>query len=199
MSKSRKKILSDDNKRATRQKLLEVARRIFTRKGYAATSVSEICKAARVTHGALYHHFAGKMELFAAVVAAIFEELARKIQDAADSKLGWEQVEAASNAYLDACTEPAVQVILLREAPTILAHATFLDTDAAVNEPLVAGLMHRWIQMGIMLPLPLPESARILGGAFAEAGAILANVKESNSSRESVDYTIARLLNGFRA
>jgi len=49
------------------------ARSLFGRKGYAQTSVDEIAEAARVTKGAVYHHF-GKEALFRAVHAEVEAE-----------------------------------------------------------------------------------------------------------------------------
>ncbi len=43
---------------ATRTKLLEAARDVIRGQGYAATTVDDICKAAGVTKGGFFHHFA---------------------------------------------------------------------------------------------------------------------------------------------
>ena len=51
-----------------REKLLNAALRMIREKGYAGTSVDELCAAAGVTKGAFFHHFASKEEL--AVAAA---------------------------------------------------------------------------------------------------------------------------------
>lgn len=48
----------------TREKLLQAAESVFGQKGYAATRLSDIAEEARVTRGAIYHHFANKKELF---------------------------------------------------------------------------------------------------------------------------------------
>jgi AcrR family transcriptional regulator len=56
---------------ATRRAVLAAARSSFGSKGYARTSVDEIAAAARVTKGAVYHHFAGKEALFRAVHAEV--------------------------------------------------------------------------------------------------------------------------------
>jgi TetR/AcrR family transcriptional regulator, transcriptional repressor for nem operon len=53
-----------------RTRLLEAARDIIRAKGFAATSVDDLCKAAEVTKGAFFHHFASKEAL--AVAAAEF-------------------------------------------------------------------------------------------------------------------------------
>ncbi|HEY1715578.1 MAG TPA: helix-turn-helix domain-containing protein [Solirubrobacteraceae bacterium] len=56
---------------ATRRAVLAAARAAFGTKGYAQTSVDEIAAAARVTKGAVYHHFSGKEALFRAVWAEV--------------------------------------------------------------------------------------------------------------------------------
>ncbi len=51
----------------TRQHLLQSALRVFSDKGFAATRLEDIAKAADVTRGAIYHHFGNKQELFIAL------------------------------------------------------------------------------------------------------------------------------------
>ena len=44
----------------TKTKLLDAATRLVREKGFSATSVDDLCKAAGVTKGAFFHHFASK-------------------------------------------------------------------------------------------------------------------------------------------
>jgi TetR/AcrR family transcriptional repressor of nem operon len=53
----------------SRTRLLEAARDIIRAKGFAATSVDDLCKAAGVTKGAFFHHFENKEALGAAAAA----------------------------------------------------------------------------------------------------------------------------------
>ena len=46
-----------------RTRLLEAARDLIRAKGYAATSVDELCQAAEVTKGSFFHHFESKEAL----------------------------------------------------------------------------------------------------------------------------------------
>ena len=59
---------SPEHKRDTRDKILESARLLFNRRGYAGVSIEEIMSDAGLTHGGFYRHFSGKDELYAAAV-----------------------------------------------------------------------------------------------------------------------------------
>jgi AcrR family transcriptional regulator len=52
----------------TRNCLLEAANTLFSKTGYEATSVAEICQAAGVSKGAFYHHFPSKQAVFLALM-----------------------------------------------------------------------------------------------------------------------------------
>jgi AcrR family transcriptional regulator len=58
-----------------RQKILAVAGSLFMTRGYRAVSTREIAEAVGVTQPALYHHFAGKEDLY---VAVLEDELAQQ-------------------------------------------------------------------------------------------------------------------------
>ncbi|AUP76947.1 DNA-binding transcriptional repressor AcrR [Enterobacter sp. EA-1] len=51
----------------TRQHILDVAMRLFSRQGVSSTSLAEIAQAAGVTRGAIYWHFKNKSELFSEI------------------------------------------------------------------------------------------------------------------------------------
>jgi len=59
---------SPEHKHDTRQRILESARRLFNRKGFAEVSIDEIMATAGLTHGGFYRHFGSKEELYAAAV-----------------------------------------------------------------------------------------------------------------------------------
>lgn len=61
----------------TRQKLLDAAHELMLSKGYAATSVEDVCKASGLTKGSFFHYFPGKQALGEAVA----DEFYRRAQD----------------------------------------------------------------------------------------------------------------------
>ena len=59
----------------TRKTLLEAGLRVFSRKGYADTTLDDIAQEAEVTRGAIYHHFGGKAELYNHVISDGWERI----------------------------------------------------------------------------------------------------------------------------
>ncbi|MFT4572598.1 MAG: AcrR family transcriptional regulator [Hyphomicrobiaceae bacterium] len=105
----------------TRGQLVAAAEALFTARGFASTSTSEILAAAGVSRGALYHHFATKQELFAAVFELVS---ARAIQRAISRTSGvgtaMDRLEAGCLAWLDEAQRPEVATILLDQGPAVL-------------------------------------------------------------------------------
>jgi AcrR family transcriptional regulator len=67
---------------ATRRRILDAALKRFAHSGYAATSVAEIVKAAKVAKPALYYYFRNKADLFHALVDSAMNERYRLMQEA---------------------------------------------------------------------------------------------------------------------
>src|SRR4029078_2361103 len=65
---------------STKRALIDVAEELFTENGYAATSLDSIVAGARVTKGALSHHFSGNQALFEAVFERVESNASKAIQ-----------------------------------------------------------------------------------------------------------------------
>lgn len=59
--------------RDTRERLLEVASRVFAEKGYQATTIAQVCKAAQANVAAVNYHFGSKDGLYAKVWRSAFD------------------------------------------------------------------------------------------------------------------------------
>ena len=66
----------------TRATLLRTALTLFSTKGYAATSIDDITKAAKMTRGALYYHFTNKADLYNTLVEEVSARGADIVQGA---------------------------------------------------------------------------------------------------------------------
>src|SRR5262249_6860419 len=96
----------EEHTEATRAALLEAAARAFATQGFAGTSVEDIARGARLTKGALYHHFKDKTALFEAVLRGIEEGLvARVVEASARHTDPWARVDAGFTAFLEAALE----------------------------------------------------------------------------------------------
>src|SRR5215212_3653335 len=115
---------------ATTSELLDVARRLFAADGYAATSLDDVVRGAGVTKGALYHHFAGKRDLFLAVFEREQQKLARTQFEAFARRKGtWDGFFAATQAFFEASLDPGVQRITLLDAPAVLGWETMREVE----------------------------------------------------------------------
>ena len=70
--------------KATRQAIIDSARRLFTEKGYAATSTREIAGAVGIQQASLYYHVASKEELLYQLCVSSMEQLLADVQSAVD-------------------------------------------------------------------------------------------------------------------
>jgi len=62
------RLTRSESKARTRRRLIAEAERLFVEKGYAATSLEQVARAAEVTKGAIYGHFANKEELLLSAI-----------------------------------------------------------------------------------------------------------------------------------
>lgn len=77
-----------DAQEEKRRRLLDAAVRVFARKGYHASRVSDIAEQAGVAHGLLYHYFASKEDVLRAVFRETWRaliETIRSVEEAGDS------------------------------------------------------------------------------------------------------------------
>ena len=127
---------------ATRHALLAAGQEAFARDGYQAAGIEAISRAARVTRGAFYHHYADKKALFDAVVVLLQSDAATKIEARARAqKKIWDRLGAGIDAYLDACLEPAFARIVVQEAPVVLGRERYREIEEAHMYALLKATM----------------------------------------------------------
>lgn len=183
----------------TRRILLDVARRLFAEHGYAATGTEEVVRQAGVTRGALYYHFRDKQDLFRAVVEDLQQELMQRIlAEAGGIADPWERLRGAMQVFLDACLDPAVQRIVLIDAPAALGWAAWRELDERYGVGLLVGGLQTLLDAGQLEPQPLGPLAHMLLGALSEGGLVIAQADDVQAARDAVGASLDRLLRGLR-
>ncbi|WP_192256904.1 TetR/AcrR family transcriptional regulator [Mesorhizobium silamurunense] len=183
-----------DRTEATRADLIRAARRLFTEKSYAETGTPEIVATAGVTRGALYHHFADKQALFAAVVEQEAATVAAEIDHAsAPSSSARDALIAGSDAYLAAMRAPGRTRLLLLDGPAVLGRAAMDEIDnrhgsRSLREGLVAAMRAR-----SMIKLPVEALTALLAAAFDRAALAI----EAGASDEDYRAVLLALMDGL--
>lgn len=182
----------------TRAALVAAGRCLFGHKGFAAASVEDLARTARVTTGALYHHFPTKTALFETVFeqvhADLLEASARAAAGAPDEV---ESLARGFEAFLDAVLMPDVQRILITDAPAVLGLARFTELDERYAFAAIAAAL-RAASAANELRVEDPETlARLLLGALTRGGMLIANSPEPQQTRDGVARAIRTLLTGL--
>ncbi|MFD1105342.1 TetR/AcrR family transcriptional regulator [Sphingobium olei] len=91
-----------DDGSSRRREILEIAARLFARKGYGGTSMRDIGEQAGVLGGSLYHHIKSKDALFVELHDAALDAAQVRIEAAvAVQTEPWARLEAACATLLD--------------------------------------------------------------------------------------------------
>ncbi len=152
----------------TRALLLATARKVFTERGYAETSMDDLTAQAGLTRGALYHHFGDKKGLLAAVVQQIDAEMDARLQAISDNADDpWQGFRGRCQAYLEMALEPDIQRIVLRDARAVLGGASPQAQRQCVEsmQQLIDELMRR----GIVTKAEPQALAALIYGSLEEA------------------------------
>jgi AcrR family transcriptional regulator len=185
---------------ATRAALIAAARLLFARDGYGGVGTEEIVRSARVTRGALYHHFASKEDLFRAVFEQVEAELTQRVAAvAASAEDPYQALSAGAETFLDACLDPAVQRITLLDAPAVLGWQQWREIGARYGLGLVQGALQAAMEQGLIARQPVAPLAHVMLGALDEAAMLVAQSDDEGRTREEVGRIVARLLRGLRA
>jgi len=85
----------------TRQKILEAAAQIFSKKGYHATSMQDIARAVNLQKASLYHHVASKQEILLALLDEALDLVIGQVEEVlADPIPADEKLKVAMRTYL---------------------------------------------------------------------------------------------------
>jgi len=151
-----------------------------------------------LSKGALYHHFASKTELIAAIYraeshGAITRALARA--GTAASPLG--ELTATCAAWLEEARDPAVAAILFRIGPAALGVETAQRIENEHSLALFGSLLTRAREAGEVGPIDLVLAARLINAVMAELA--LSRLRKGREHGPDVRALILGLLKGMES
>lgn len=176
---------------ATKQALIDAARILFVRNGYAETATPDIVQAAGVTRGALYHHFEDKKALFRAVVEQEAEAVAVAIEERSlGGGSAYDRLLAGASAYFEAMAVAGRTRLLLLDGPAVLG-VQAIDGEHA-EASLREGLAELLVETDGSDAL-LPQLTMLLSAAFDRAALAI----EAGGNRRDYEQAIATLIAGL--
>ena len=85
-----------------RKQLLEVARKVFGRRGYHTVTMDDVARESGVTKPILYDHFPSKRDLYRDLLEADLANLRQRVVEALETSAGnRERIRASFQAYFD--------------------------------------------------------------------------------------------------
>ena len=182
----------------TRAALVAAGRRLFGANGFAATSVEDIAREARVTTGALYHHFPTKAAVFEAVFEQVHADLgAATLASVPETADAVELLLTGIGVFLDLMLEPDVARIIVTDAPAVLGLARFTELDERYALAATIAALQAANDSGELAIDDPPTLARLLFGALTRAGLLIASSPEPAATRDAVAASLRAIITGF--
>jgi AcrR family transcriptional regulator len=112
----RQRITREESRSQTRQRLCESAQVVFMKKGFTATSVEDIAKAAGYTRGAFYSNFCSKAELFLELLRRDHEAMHAELHNIFEDGAARKEMEARVLEYYSNLNHDRKRCLLWMEA-----------------------------------------------------------------------------------
>lgn len=185
----------------TRVALIAAARRLFAAHGFDGTGTEQIVAEARVTRGALYHHFRDKADLFRAAMAEAAADVATRLIDeqmAADAQSPLTEIRDGVSAFLDVCVGGDFQRIVLVDGPRVLGGDAWEELVERYGRSLLEEWLTRTVATGELENVPVGPLARLLIAMLTEASLAIARSDDPAATRADLGLVLDRILTGLR-
>ena len=185
----------------TRGALVASARRLFAAQGFDGTGTEQIVADARVTRGALYHHFRDKADLFRAVMAEAAGSVAQRLIDeqlASEAASPLAEIQDGISAFLDVCVGGDFQRIVLVDGPRVLGSEAWDELVDRYGRGILEEWLDRCVQAGDLQEIPVRALARLLIAMLTEAGLAIARSDTPSQTRAEFGVVLDRVLAGLR-
>lgn len=178
---------------ASIETLLGVARTAFGADGYARVSLDGVAAAAKMTKGAVYHHFGSKEALFEEVFRR--EHRATIARVAAKGRAAKDPVDAilkGTRAYLGAIEDPVARRILLQDGPSVLGWERWRRCEEPGFQQMMEASLAAAAKAGMLRPGLRPsETAVLLLGAVTEGALTIAHAPDPAAAGRRIAREVA--------
>lgn len=182
----------------TGRTIREIAREMFSTRGYQSVRLEEVAEAAGMTRGAVYHHHKNKQALFEAVLDDVHAEVEADVVRAAEEHDdAWTQLEAGCLAFLRASTAPDVARILLVEGPAVIGWDAWRSHDRHHSYRQLEEVLQELEDAGEVAAGTARSAAPLLSGAMNEAALWLAGSSDPEDAA-SIEKTLLVMLRALR-
>lgn len=179
----------------TRGELMAIGRRLFAAHGYDGTSIEAVLDEAKMSRGALYHHFDSKEALFAAVLETVEADVARAITKAAagiaDPVVA---LRAGCDAWLRLARDPVVRQIALIDAPAVVGWQQWRAIDERYAFGLLKGGLQAAAAAGRVRADVVDVLAHMLLAALAEVALVVARAGDGTKAVKQGQTAVHELL-----
>jgi AcrR family transcriptional regulator len=183
---------------ATRQQIVNTAKALLAKSGYAATSIEDLLEHCNISRGALYHHFETKEALFEAVLELVEEEVAQTLAKASS---GFEDpldaLRAGCEAWFSLASEPVVRQIVLTDALPVVGWAKWREIDARHGFGRLKAALTLAAARGRMRADLVDTFAHILLAAMIELGFLIARATDRAAATRTARTALGLLLDGL--
>ena len=188
----------DEQSQITKRALLDIAKELFTERGYAHTSTEEVVRRAKVTRGALYYHYRDKAALFEAVFDEVRLGYLQAVKERVQATEGdtWQQLVTGCQAFIESVADPSVQRIVYVDGPAVLDWP--IEQRRAPGLILLRDIFKKLMAEGLVEQMPLEPLIRLIWVTFFEAAIYISQVGDNAAARKEMTDTLIRLLTGLR-
>ncbi|HSE69942.1 MAG TPA: TetR/AcrR family transcriptional regulator [Nocardioidaceae bacterium] len=184
---------------STKRALIDVAEELFTGQGYAGTSLDEIVAGARVTKGALYHHFDGKQALFESVFEKVEADATKRIRKAVrDHDDPWEKAISGLREFLAVVQEPGYRRVVIQEGPAVLGYERYREQEERSTFGIVQEIVSSVLASYDLEPTMVETFSRVFFGAMSAAGSAVSTAEDPKRASAEVEAAIAFILAGLQ-
>lgn len=189
----------DEYSETTRRALLDNASRLFAEKGFTNTSLDEVAAEARVTKGAVYHHFANKQALFEAVADEAEAEVAAALVAAgAQAPDAWTGAVAGLDCFLDRLMDPVYRRLCFEEGPAVMGFANWWEHGEKHTIGVIRGMLAALDADGLVDHEDLDALTQLLFGTAVAAALALTRSGEPKAEGLRFRDAMIRLVAGLR-